>query len=177
MAKAGTKALDLPYSCNIKVHRSICSELQNFIDRISEVLPAIESSRPKCSLGIQALCSLHVALDKAKLLIQHCSESSKLYLAITADKILFEMQKNTKCVGVVFESNSEHGPIVVGCKGRRLKTFCRYLDYYTILGKWNFPWNMPKMRLGNYYLPCFRRTSILQIPQTTSNLRLFIMWP
>ncbi|KAJ7957739.1 RING-type E3 ubiquitin transferase [Quillaja saponaria] len=88
MAIAGTSELR-----NIKVHHLMCLELQKFIDRISQILPAIESSRPRCSLGMQALCSLQVALDKAKLLIQHCSESSKLYLAITADRIVLRCEK------------------------------------------------------------------------------------
>ncbi|KAG2666688.1 hypothetical protein I3760_15G075200 [Carya illinoinensis] len=58
----------------------MCLELKKFIDRILEILPAIESAPPRCTSGIQALCTLKIAMDKAKLLIQHCSESSKLYL-------------------------------------------------------------------------------------------------
>lgn len=79
--------------CEVKVHRSICIELNGFIDRILQILLAIESSRPNCSLAIQALCSLHFTLDKAKSVIKHCSDSSKLYLAITSHKILSRCEK------------------------------------------------------------------------------------
>ncbi|KAG6626833.1 hypothetical protein CIPAW_15G079700 [Carya illinoinensis] len=58
----------------------MCLELKKFIDRISKILLAIESAPPRCTSGIQALCTLKIAMDKAKLLIQHCSESSKLYM-------------------------------------------------------------------------------------------------
>ncbi|KAB1220640.1 U-box domain-containing protein 5 [Morella rubra] len=71
----------------------MCLELKKFIDRISEIFSAIESARPRCTSGIQALCSLHSAIYKAKLLIQHCSESSKLYLAITTGKMHLRCEK------------------------------------------------------------------------------------
>ncbi|KAG2666699.1 hypothetical protein I3760_15G075500 [Carya illinoinensis] len=80
MENNGAEVVELRYYCTIKVHRLMCLELKKFIDRISEIVPAIESSRPRCTSGIKALCTLKIAMDKAKLLIQHCSESSKLYL-------------------------------------------------------------------------------------------------
>jgi hypothetical protein len=64
----------------MQIHRLMCLELKKFINRISEIFPAIEAARPRCASGIQALCSLNLAMDKAKLFVQHCSESSKLYL-------------------------------------------------------------------------------------------------
>lgn len=64
----------------LQVHGLICLELKKFIVRISHIFPAIESARPRCTAGIQALCLLHVTMDKAKSVIQLCSESSKLYL-------------------------------------------------------------------------------------------------
>ncbi|CAK7346355.1 unnamed protein product [Dovyalis caffra] len=70
------------------VHRLMCLELKNFVDRISQIFPAIESARPRCTSGLQVLCSLVVTMDRAKLLIQCCTNSSKLYLAITADRML-----------------------------------------------------------------------------------------
>jgi len=63
-----------------QVHNSICRELTKILDRIIAVLPAIESARPGYTAGIQELCSLNNTIEKAKLLIQHCAESSKLYL-------------------------------------------------------------------------------------------------
>lgn len=64
----------------LQVHGLICLELKKFIVRISQIFPGIESARPGCKPGIQALCLLHDAMDKAKSIIQECSESSKLYL-------------------------------------------------------------------------------------------------
>lgn len=63
-----------------QVHGLVCLELKKFIVRISQIFPAIETARPRCTSGIQALCVLHVTMDKAKSVIQLCSESSKLYL-------------------------------------------------------------------------------------------------
>ncbi|KAJ4701956.1 RING-type E3 ubiquitin transferase [Melia azedarach] len=71
----------------------MCAELKKLIHRISHIYSDIESARPRCTSGIHALCLFHVALDKAKLLIQHCSECSKFYLAITADRIQLRFEK------------------------------------------------------------------------------------
>ncbi|URE35089.1 U-box domain-containing protein [Musa troglodytarum] len=65
--------------------------------KVLEIFPLIEAARPRSKSGIQALCSLHVALEKAKCLLQHCSECSKLYLAITGDSIVTKFEK-AKCV-------------------------------------------------------------------------------
>lgn len=61
----------------------MCLELRKILDTINLVLPAIESAQPGCRSGIQELCSLNNAVEKAKLLLQHCAETSKLYLVIT----------------------------------------------------------------------------------------------
>ncbi|XP_047310300.1 U-box domain-containing protein 45-like [Impatiens glandulifera] len=75
-------------SRSIKVHRSICSSLIKVVERISTILPQIEETRPGSSSGIQSLCSLKNELDKANSLFNYCSDSSKLYLALTGDVIL-----------------------------------------------------------------------------------------
>ena len=69
-------------TCNssLQVHSLMCSELAKLVDRISNIFPEIEAARPRCSSGIQALCLLSKAIEKAKSLLQYCSESSKLYL-------------------------------------------------------------------------------------------------
>ena len=64
----------------LQVHCLMCLELKKFVDRISKILPDIESARPRCTSGIKAQCSLHAAMEKAKLFFQYCSESSRLYL-------------------------------------------------------------------------------------------------
>ncbi|XAR61750.1 Ubiquitin--protein ligase [Bertholletia excelsa] len=83
--------VELPLT--MKVHRLMCSELKKHIDNTSQVYSSIESARPRCSSGIQSLCSLLTAMEKARSLISQCSESSKLYLAITGERILLRCLK------------------------------------------------------------------------------------
>ncbi|KAK4840901.1 hypothetical protein QYF36_020959 [Acer negundo] len=84
----------LPSPTSFKVHRVMCTELVNLVDRVVNIFPEIESYRPRCQSGIQALCSLNTAIEKAKLLLQYCSESSKLYLALTGNAILLRCQRS-----------------------------------------------------------------------------------
>ncbi|KAM5576440.1 U-box domain-containing protein 5 [Rosa sericea] len=93
--------LDKEYKINwtvrkpiFKVHHSMCIELWKLVDRIAKIFPDIEEARPRCSTGIQALCTLNRAIEKAKLLVQYCSESSKLYLAFTGEVIVSRFQKS-----------------------------------------------------------------------------------
>ncbi|KAH1206445.1 U-box domain-containing protein 5 [Glycine max] len=83
----------LPNPRSFKVHRTMCAELRKLVDRILRIIPQIEAARPS---GMQALCLLNEAIDKAKQLLLYCSESSKLYLAITGDSILSKFQKARK---------------------------------------------------------------------------------
>lgn len=73
----------LPDPSSFKVHFKMCSELLKFVERISRIFPAIEAARPRCSSGIRELCLLNNAIDKTKLHLRKCSESSRLYLAVT----------------------------------------------------------------------------------------------
>ncbi|KAG6675000.1 hypothetical protein I3842_15G076600 [Carya illinoinensis] len=108
MENNGAEVVELRYYCTIKVHQLMCLELKKFIDRILEILPAIESARPRCTSGIQALCTLKIAMDKAKLLIQHCSESSKLYL-------ICGIARDLKCTKLPLEpSEEEAGKVILG---------------------------------------------------------------
>ncbi|PON40884.1 Coatomer beta subunit, partial [Parasponia andersonii] len=93
MENCGSDVPDVPFYYQVKVHRLICLELMKFHNTISQIFSAIESSRPRCTSGIPALCLLQVSMDKAKSIIQHCSESSKLYLAITGEKILSRCER------------------------------------------------------------------------------------
>ncbi|KAF5201577.1 U-box domain-containing protein [Thalictrum thalictroides] len=83
----------LSYSCGVKTHNLMCMELKKIVDHITQIFPAIESAQPRCRSGIDALCSLNLELEKAKLLIQHCTESSKLYLVITGDAIKLRCER------------------------------------------------------------------------------------
>ncbi|GAB4846830.1 hypothetical protein Ancab_025837 [Ancistrocladus abbreviatus] len=82
-------------SC-IKVHSVMCSQLLELVGKISKLVPDIEAAQPRCSAGIQALCLLQNAMEKARLLVKSCCESSKLYLAITGDAIVSRCQRTRK---------------------------------------------------------------------------------
>ncbi|KAH6827280.1 hypothetical protein C2S53_001859 [Perilla frutescens var. hirtella] len=84
----------LPPTQTIKVHAQMCSELFKVVTRVSKIFPDIEAARPRCSSGIEALCLLNNGIVKAKSLLQHCSESSALYLALTGDAILSRCKKS-----------------------------------------------------------------------------------
>ncbi|KAB2624912.1 U-box domain-containing protein 6 [Pyrus ussuriensis x Pyrus communis] len=57
------------------------------------IFPSLEAARPRSKSGIQALCSLHVAPEESKNVLQHCVECSKLYLAITGDSVPSKFEK------------------------------------------------------------------------------------
>lgn len=76
-----------------KLHGDMCKTLSAIYCKIMSVFPSLEAARPRSKSGIQALCSLHVALEKSKNVLQHCSECSKLYLAITGDSVLLKFEK------------------------------------------------------------------------------------
>ncbi|KAG0477657.1 hypothetical protein HPP92_012376 [Vanilla planifolia] len=80
-------------SGDAKLHGGMCKILSTIVGKVQEIFPFIEASRPRSKSGIQSLCALHVSLDKAKSLLQHCSDCSKLYLAITCDSILMKFEK------------------------------------------------------------------------------------
>ncbi|KAH0918016.1 hypothetical protein HID58_025676 [Brassica napus] len=77
----------------MQLHRDMCKELSAVYCKVLSIFPSLEEARPRSKSGIQALCSLHIALEKAKNILQHCSESSKLYLAITGDAVLLKFEK------------------------------------------------------------------------------------
>ncbi|KAJ9166077.1 hypothetical protein P3X46_020875 [Hevea brasiliensis] len=116
MGNEGAHHSERPYYCTIKVHTLMCSELKNFIDRISQIYLAIESARPRCSTGLQTLCYLHAAMDKARLLIQHCSESSKLYLAFQSDRILWRCENVRKALDLYLGQIQNMVPTLLAAK-------------------------------------------------------------
>ncbi|URE35085.1 U-box domain-containing protein [Musa troglodytarum] len=86
-----------------KVHGRMFRVLHVVVCKVLEIFPLIEAARPRSKSGIQALCSLHVALEKAKCLLQHCSECSKLYLIIAIvgglEETVFELDQSEKQAG------------------------------------------------------------------------------
>ncbi|KAH0467931.1 hypothetical protein IEQ34_002964 [Dendrobium chrysotoxum] len=83
----------LKISCEPKVHDAICFELVKVSKKIGCILPGIESAQPGSTSGIQVLCSLNNTVEKSKLLVHYCSESSKLYLALTAESIALRCER------------------------------------------------------------------------------------
>ncbi|XP_022136490.1 U-box domain-containing protein 5 isoform X2 [Momordica charantia] len=73
---------------SFRVHCKMCTELMELVGRVSKILPAIEAARPGSPEGREALCDLNNGIEKAGLLLQYCRESSKLYLALTGDRIV-----------------------------------------------------------------------------------------
>ncbi|KAK7360032.1 hypothetical protein VNO77_02004 [Canavalia gladiata] len=86
----------LPNPRSFKVHHTMCTELRKLVDRILRIIPHVEAARPPSTAGMQALCLLNNAIEKAKQLLLQCSESSKLYLALTGESILKKCQKAKK---------------------------------------------------------------------------------
>lgn len=67
----------------MQLHGGMCRILSRIVCKVLGIFPALEAAaaaQPRSKSGIQALCSLHVALERAKSHLLHCSDSSKLYL-------------------------------------------------------------------------------------------------
>ncbi|XP_048430637.1 U-box domain-containing protein 6-like isoform X2 [Pyrus x bretschneideri] len=77
----------------LQLHRELCKALSAIYCKIMSIFPSLEAARPRSKSGIQALCSLHVAPEKSKNVLQHCVECSKLYLAITGDSVPSKFEK------------------------------------------------------------------------------------
>ncbi|XP_033137137.1 U-box domain-containing protein 45 isoform X1 [Brassica rapa] len=77
----------------VQVHGEMCNALSVIYCKIMTIFPSLEDARPRSKSGIQALCSLHVVLEKVKNILHHCTESSKLYLAITGDSVVLKFDK------------------------------------------------------------------------------------
>lgn len=76
-----------------KLHGEMCRQLARLVIKMMKIFPAMEAARPRRKSGIQALCAFHLALEKAKSLLRHCADCSKLYLAITGDALLAKFER------------------------------------------------------------------------------------
>ncbi|KAF4378800.1 U-box domain-containing protein 6-like [Cannabis sativa] len=99
-----------------KLHAEMCRTLSSIYCKILPIFPSLEASRPRSKSGIQALCSLHVALEKAKNVLQHCSECSKLYLAITGDSVLTKLEKARCALEDSLRRVEDIVPQSIGCQ-------------------------------------------------------------
>ncbi|KDP26782.1 hypothetical protein JCGZ_17940 [Jatropha curcas] len=99
-----------------KLHGEMCKSLSAIYCKILSIFPSLEAARPRSRSGIQALCSLHIALEKAKNILQHCSECSKLYLAITGDAILLKFEKARSALVDSLRRVEDIVPQSIGCQ-------------------------------------------------------------
>ncbi|KAJ4809829.1 ARM repeat superfamily protein [Rhynchospora pubera] len=77
-----------PNPLPVKVHATLCSQLAKLLEKINSILPAIESARPGSTQGLKTLCLINCSIGKGNSIIQHCADCSKLYLALTGERIL-----------------------------------------------------------------------------------------
>ncbi|KAF5741152.1 U-box domain-containing family protein [Tripterygium wilfordii] len=99
-----------------KLHGEMCKSLSAIYYKILSIFPSLEAARPRSKSGIQALCSLHIALEKTKNVLRHCSDCSKLYLAITGDSVHLKFDK-AKCALIDSLRRVEDiEPEAIGCQ-------------------------------------------------------------
>ncbi|KAL0421543.1 UNVERIFIED_CONTAM: U-box domain-containing protein 45 [Sesamum latifolium] len=77
----------------VQLHGEMCKGLCAMYVKVLAIFPDLEAARPRSTSGIQALCALHIALEKTKNVLQHCADCSKLYLAITGDSVVLKFEK------------------------------------------------------------------------------------
>lgn len=99
-----------------KLHGGMCKTLSLIYVKVLSVFPELEASRPRSTSGIQALCSLHIALEKTKTVLQHCAECSKIYLAITGDSIVLKFEKARSALEDGLRRVEDIVPQTIGCQ-------------------------------------------------------------
>ncbi|KAM7484088.1 hypothetical protein LguiA_000097 [Lonicera macranthoides] len=99
-----------------KLHGGMCKTLSTIYCKVLGVFPDLEAARPRSTSGIQALCSLHIALEKTKNILQHCSECSKLYLAITGDSVILKFDKARCALQDSLRRVEDIVPQAIGCQ-------------------------------------------------------------
>lgn len=99
-----------------KLHGGMCKTLSVIYSKLLGIFPVLEAARPRSTTGIQALCSLHIALEKTKNILQHCSECSKLYLAITGDSVVLKFDKARCALQDSLSRVKDIVPESIGCQ-------------------------------------------------------------
>ncbi|OAE18156.1 hypothetical protein AXG93_406s1240 [Marchantia polymorpha subsp. ruderalis] len=78
---------------NAKLHGAMCNKLAVLVSNLAKPLPALNAERHRWQKsGVQAFCSLQMALEKSRALLQYCAHSSKLYLAIKGHSIICKFE-------------------------------------------------------------------------------------
>ncbi|KAL4570118.1 hypothetical protein LXL04_025769 [Taraxacum kok-saghyz] len=99
-----------------KLHGGMCATLSLIYVKILGIFPDLEAARPRSTSGIQALCSLHIALEKTKTILQHCADCSKLYLAITGDSVVLKFEKTRSALQDSLKRVEDIVPQTIGCQ-------------------------------------------------------------
>ncbi|KAK8567603.1 hypothetical protein V6N12_006183 [Hibiscus sabdariffa] len=100
----------------MQLHGEMCKTLSEIYCKVSSIFPSLEAAQPRSKSGIRALCSLHIALEKAKNVLQHCSTCSKLYLAITGDSVLLKFEKAKSALIDSLRRVEDIVPQSIGCQ-------------------------------------------------------------
>jgi hypothetical protein len=85
----------------MQLHAGMYRAFHPAVSKLVAIFPFIEASRPRSKSGIQALCSLHVALDKAKGLLQHCADCSRLYLVSLCYQHPHKVLQKIRAIGII----------------------------------------------------------------------------
>lgn len=117
----------------------MCKSLCTVYIKVLAIFPELEAARPRSTSGIQALCALHIALEKTKNILQHCAECSKLYLVrmllVTCfdlafmQKVRFSIIRSEIVVGSSHHLVSPYG----GMKVMKSKSFLSSITVMRIL--------------------------------------------
>ncbi|XP_016473183.1 U-box domain-containing protein 6-like isoform X2 [Nicotiana tabacum] len=102
-----------------KLHGGMCKSLSAIYAKVLGIFPELEAARPRSTSGIQALCALHIALEKTKNILQHCAECSKLYLAITGDSIVLKFERARCALEDSLKRVEDIVPQSIGGQGRK----------------------------------------------------------
>ncbi|KAL8218860.1 hypothetical protein R6Q57_022233 [Mikania cordata] len=99
-----------------KLHGEMCKRLSFIYVKVLSVFPELEAARPRSTSGIQTLCSLHIALEKTKMVLQHCAECSKIYLAITGDAVVLKFERARLALEDGLRRVEDIVPQTIGCQ-------------------------------------------------------------
>lgn len=76
--------------CFGQLHGAMCNKLAVLVSNLAKPLPALNAERHRWQKsGVQAFCSLQMALEKSRALLQYCAHSSKLYLVRLFSSLCF----------------------------------------------------------------------------------------
>ncbi|KAK8449049.1 hypothetical protein SEVIR_7G153600v4 [Setaria viridis] len=101
---------------NWKLHGALCNQLYTVVHEVLDAITALETTKPRCSSRLLALSSLSIAVEKAKNLLQYCSECSKLYLAVTAECVLTKFENSRHALLESLHQVEETIPEAIGSK-------------------------------------------------------------